>query len=671
MNINAKLTLLAVTTTAFLSACQDNPEQPSADLVLTNAYVYTVDDARTVASAVAIRGNEIISVGSAADTEPFIGDATEVRDMNGAMLMPGLHDMHIHALGTVEPDMCDLRSQSLSLEEMVPVLKDCISTYEIAPGEWLIVLQWAFSGGNQPSDALPNIRAALDAVSSEHPIFLWGNDGHHGAANSLAFSMAIDPDGQSIEINAETLQNEYEFFRPMIAVDAQGEPSGGINEDARLLVRSNFLGDMLSMSGDLDATMPRVAAQMAANGITSLQDAIVTPETLAAYGALENSGKMTFRLRAAMVEPESEKIDDIDAHLEMLSTLREQYESSELISANAVKLFADAVLEGNPLTNPPTLPVAELIGGFKQPIFSGSLEEGSFDIAGYVDPERESCQNVQAEPKAFSSAERVDAFLSEFGFYPQQCIPQSGILEHEEAFIRAYIRKATEAGFHVHVHALADRGVRVAVDEFAKVKNIADRNGTSQSLAHVQLAHPDDQKRIGELGISVVFTFVWATPGIEYDMMVVPFIEEVDGVADLYDPDSYYMQNVYPARAIQEYGGILVNGSDAPVSNRNPVPFSSLQQAITRSNGDVVLNENQRVDVHSAIAAFTINGAKLFGHEDKLGSIEVGKTADIIALSQNIVELADQGRAQEIADTAVVMTVFDGRVVYEGGATVD
>jgi predicted amidohydrolase YtcJ len=665
MNNNGKILLFAILAMVFVVACESENNYPQADLVLTNAYVYTVDEAKTVAETVAIRGNEIIYVGNATGSQSFIGESTEVRDMNGAMLMPGLHDMHIHALGTVEPDMCDLKSESISLEEMVPVLKNCIAEYEIADGEWLIVLQWSFSGGNQPSDALPNIRAALDAVSTEHPIFLWGDDGHHAAANSLAFSMAMNADGQNIEINSTTLRTEYADYRPMIAVDASGSPTGGLSEDARLLLRSNGLADMLGMSSGLDETMPRVAAKMAASGITSLQDAIVTPETLGAYGELERSGKMTFRLRAAMVEPESEQIESIDAHLALLTQLRDQYDTSELISANAVKLFADAVLEGNPLTNPPTLPVAEMLGGFKQPIFSGSIEDGSFDVAGYVDPERETCQNVQADPDSFSGTERVDAFLSEFGFYPQQCIPQRGILEHEEAFIRAYIRKATEAGFHVHVHALADKGVRVAVDELGKVKNIADRNGTTQSLAHVQIAHPDDQKRIGELGISVVFTFVWATPGLEYDMMVVPFIEEVDGIADLYDPDSYYMQNVYPARSIQEYGGVLVNGSDAPVGNRNPMPFSSLQQAITRSNGGVILNEDQRVDVHSAIAAFTINGAKLFGHDDKLGSIEVGKTADLIVLNQNIVELANEGRSEEIANTAVLLTVFNGQVVYE------
>lgn len=665
MKYYASITIALLATMLLLPGCENSENIGDADLVLTNAYIYTVDDAKSIAEAIAIRGNEIIFVGSAADAAHFIGADTEVRDMHGAMVMPGLHDMHIHALGTVEPDMCDLKSQSLSLEEIVPVLRDCINEYEVAEGEWLIALQWSFSGGNQPSAGLPNIRAALDAVSTEHPIFLWGDDGHHGAANTLAFSMATNTDGENVEINAESLKSDYAFFQPMIAVDSQGKPAGGINEDARMLVRPNFLGDMLSMGGDLSATMPRVAAKMAASGITSLQDAIVTPETLEAYGQLEKSGKMTFRLRAAMVEPESEDIDQIDAHLAMLTELRNKYEASELISANAVKLFADAVLEGNPLTSPPTLPVAEMIGGFRQPIFGGSIEDGSFNIIGYVDPDRDTCKAVQADPEAFNGVDRIEAFVAEFGFYPKQCIPQRGILEHDETFIRAYIRKATEAGFHVHVHALADKGVRIAVDELGKVKAIADRNGTTQSLAHVQIAHPDDQKRIGDLGISVVFTFVWATPGLEYDMMVVPFIEEVDGIGDLYNPDSYYFQNVYPARTIQEFGGILVNGSDAPVSSRDPRPFASLQQAVYRGNGEMILNEDQRVDIHSAIAAFTINGARLFGHDARLGSIEVGKTADIIAISQNIVELADNGRPFEISNTEVMLTVFDGRVVFE------
>ena len=653
----------------LVSGC-GGPEEPAepADLVLTNAWVYTADSDRNIADAVAIRGNTIAYVGDAHGISRLIGEQTEVRDMGGAMLMPGIHDMHIHALGIVEPDMCDLGSQAYSLEGLVPVLRQCLEDFDIAPGEWLVVLQWAFSNGNQPSEELPHIRAALDAVSSEHPIFLYGDDGHHGAANSLALAMASDDEGRNVPVNAATLEAEYAAYRPMIAVDARGEPTGGVNEDARMLIREAWFEDMLGMSGDLDATLSQVAVKLAANGITTIQDAIVTPESLAAYGRLEERGEITFRFRAAMVEPPTEEIDAIDAHLEKLQALRDRYAAYDYVSADGVKLFADAVLEGNPLTSPPTMPVAAVLDGFRQPIFAGSVDDGTFDVAGYVDTGRDVCRRVQSSPDDWKDAARIESFVAEYGFYPQQCMEKSGVLEHEEAFIRAYIRKATEAGFHVHVHALADKGVRIAVDELGKVKAIADANGTTQSLAHVQIAHPDDQARIGELGISVVFTFVWATPGVAYDMMVIPFIDEVSGIAGLYDPDGYYMQNVYPAKSIEDHGGNVVHGSDAPVGGRDPIPFVSLQQAVYRSDGETVYNAGQRLDIHSAIAAFTTNGAKLFGHDDVVGSLEVGKRADLIALDRNIVELAETGRVSEIGETGVTLTVFDGRIVHDVAA---
>jgi predicted amidohydrolase YtcJ len=205
----------------------------------------------------------------------------------------------------------------------------------------------------------------------------------------------------------------------------------------------------------------------------------------------------------------------------------------------------------------------------------------------------------------------------------------------------------------------------VVVDEFAKVKDLADQSGLTQSLAHVQLVHPDDQKRIGELGISSVFTFVWTAGGMEYEMMVAPFIDQLDGVEDLYNPDHYYMQNVYPAKSMQDFGGVIVNGSDAPVGSRNPMPLVSLQHAITRGNDGVALNPKESIDIHSAIAAFTINGAKLFGHEEQVGSIQAGKIADIIVLNQNIIALADAGHPERIGETQVTMTVFDGKIVFE------
>jgi hypothetical protein len=274
---------------------------------------------------------------------------------------------------------------------------------------------------------------------------------------------------------------------------------------------------------------------------------------------------------------------------------------------------------------------------------------------------------VQHNPEAYATNDVIAAFADENGFFPPQCIPYAGILEHPEEFIRSYIRKATEAGFHVHVHALADKAVRIVVDEFAQVKELADSQGLTQSIAHAQLVHPDDQKRIGELGVYMVMTQVWSDSGIEYEMTVAPFIDEVQGVADLYNPEHYYMQNVYPSNSILEYGGTLVHGSDAPVGTRKPIPLVNLQMAVTRGS-EVALNPKEAIDVHQAIAALTINGARLFKHQDRLGSIEVGKIADLVVLDQNIVALAENDEAGRISETQVLLTVFNGKVVFESGA---
>jgi len=108
-----------------------------------------------------------------------------------------------------------------------------------------------------------------------------------------------------------------------------------------------------------------------------------------------------------------------------------------------------------------------------------------------------------------------------------------------------------------------------------------------------------------------------------------------------------------------------VHGSDAPVGTRDPIPMLNLGAALTRGSGDTVLNANERLNIHEAIAAFTINGARLFGHEERLGSIETGKIADLVVLDQNVVELAESGQAEKIGETKAIMTLFDGNIIFD------
>ena len=287
------------------------------------------------------------------------------------------------------------------------------------------------------------------------------------------------------------------------------------------------------------------------------------------------------------------------------------------------------------------------------------------DVWGYVDLESDVCIEYRSHPLVYANAEAKQRFKSEHGHIPQQCEQNYGVLEHSEEFIHAFIREMEAAEFAVHAHAIGDRAVRVAIDAFEASRAANGEPLHAQSIAHAQLVHPDDQQRIADLGIYMAFTYAWIGPATEYDMSVNPFIDEVAGVEDLYNPNHYVIQNTYPVGAILEMGGNLVAGSDAPVETRDPRPFVNIQQAVTRASETGTFNADHRIDIHDAIAAYTINGAKLFGHDPRLGSIEVGKKADLIAIDRNLIELAEADRADEIGNTRVTLTIFDGKVIHE------
>jgi predicted amidohydrolase YtcJ len=166
--------------------------------------------------------------------------------------------------------------------------------------------------------------------------------------------------------------------------------------------------------------------------------------------------------------------------------------------------------------------------------------------------------------------------------------------------------------------------------------------------------------------VPAVFTFAWAATDAGYELTVAPFIDRVAGPEDLHDPAHYYYRNAYPAKAIESFGGILVGGSDAPVDVRDPRPFVNIEQAVTRAGEDgQVLNPDQAIDIASAIAAYTVNGARALNQSGLTGSIAVGKRADMIVLDRNLIELAETGRAAEISETNVLLTLLDGAVVHD------
>ena len=584
-------------------------------------------------------------------------------------MLPGLHDMHVHATGLAEPSLCNLEGEVKPMEELVPFLKACIERDQIPAGEWLMVVGWA--SGNEPSDRYKNMRMALDAVSDTRPIVLWSS--HSAAFNSAAFAQARDLEGNVVGMNSITLPTVYADYREMVSVDETGEPTGKVVEDARDFIRDTVFEDLMGLNEREDYAMPAVARILAQSGITSIQDPMSVARTLEMYDWFEKSGAMSFRVRAhfygqphaSVYSRDPDIMARIPEHVAHFSELRKKYRDSEFIQANGVKFFMDGGLYGapRPFPEPSTLPITGILGEFKQPIFS-ARGDGSLELAGYVDLDSEVCKAVRDNFAAYQDAERASRFAEEHGYHPAQCVKTNGQLGHNADYVNEYVRQMTEAGFHVHVHSESDLATRVLTDAFEVNKDTADKMGVTQTIAHAMLVHPDEVQRLGKLGVYISTTYNWMLPYPD-NIAVVPFFEELDSLEDIFNPELYFIKNVFPVKSLQDAGSPLAWGSDAPQGIRDPMPFVNMQAALTRELDGQVLNAKERLDIHQIIASFTIEGARLMGHDDRLGSIEAGKIADLVVLDQNVVELAQQNQAHRVGETLVDLTLFNGKVIYD------
>lgn len=640
-----------------------------ADLVLTDARIYTADRARSMAEALAVRDGRIVYVGKIAGAQAFIGPATKVAHLGGRLVLPGLIDSHVHADEMVRLDVCDLKNEPKSLAEITAFVQECIRRYKITDGDWVVARHWNYSYGNAPDESHPTLRAALDLASPRSPVHLDGDDGHHSAFNSLALARARNAAGVTIGYSRASLRGELQRYSRLVGVDVAGEPNGTINDDGRnpIDVPSTFSLDLSILMKDPG----RITALLNSSGITGILDPRVSPEALPLYDALERGGKLTMRAHVALYfDPDStqtaEGQPDWDRMVSTAVALRERYAHDPLIRADTVKIFADGDMEGNPRAVPPTLPQVAALRPYLQPIFKAGAD-GRLTVTGYVDTASALCAEVRARPEKYDTPAGATAFLTEHGYHPGQCVISSGQLQDDRAVILELVRRFHLAGFAVHIHTIGDVAVRTAIDAIEAAR-AADGIATQHdALAHVQLADPVDVARIGRDHLFVAFTYAWATTEPEYDLSVIPFIDKVTGNdhAALHPTDGYYENNAYPARSVKAAGATLIAGSDAPVDTDDPRPFVNMAVAVTRrAPGLPALNPRQSIAIRDVLDAYTINGARYLNIDHDAGSIEPGKSADLIVVDQDILALADRGKADDIAKTRVLSTWFMGRRVY-------
>ena len=217
--------------------------------------------------------------------------------------------------------------------------------------------------------------------------------------------------------------------------------------------------------------------------------------------------------------------------------------------------------------------------------------------------------------------------------------------------LKRFSTMALQRGFSLHVHAIGDGAVHEVLDAFAYARAAVPDSPARLSMAHLQLIEPADYARFAELDVLASLQLLWAQPD-EYS---------VDAVRPYIGDERH--QRLYPAASLRNAGATIAGGSDWNVSTFNP--FAAMAVGRGRTNLDHPeagsLNANEALSLTDLLQAYTHNAAILMGQQQQIGQLKVGMNADLIVLSS---PLDESSSAADIAATQVVLTVFQGRVVY-------
>ena len=284
--LNRKLSALAACLT--LVACSNGDVTEYADLVIRDARVWTGDDAMPWAEAVASRGERIIAVGSNADIESLIGDATEVVSIPGSMLVPGFIDTHVHFIsGGAGLASVQLRDAATP-EEFAARIDAFAET--VAPGDWIMYGDWDHEmwGGELPR------RDWIDAVTPDNPVWVSRLDGHMALANSLALELAgVDADTPDVD-GGEIVRYD------------DGRPTGILKDNAMALVGTAIpAASMRQLDREASAAMRHVAG----NGVTTVHD-MAGWQSLATYRRAHGRGDMITRIYSVVPLRDWERLRD-------------------------------------------------------------------------------------------------------------------------------------------------------------------------------------------------------------------------------------------------------------------------------------------------------------------------------------------------------------------------
>lgn len=548
--------------TMILSACGGG--RSNADLIFINGIMYTADEARPTAEAVAVAGNKILAVGSTDEIEQYADAGTRVIDLAGKTMVPGFNDSHYHFMGVGRREFHLNLDGVKSLQEFLDRVQ--AEAARKSAGEWVTGRGWIEE--DWPSKRFPT-RHDLDSVAPEHPVFLNRADGHAAVVNSRTLEMAgitketPDPQGGQILRDPDT-----------------GEATGMLLDRAMDLVRRHIPPD--TSEAQLREYAKKANDVAIAYGLTQVHDMGTNWRTVNLWKDMYEKGELKIRMQAYIRGPG----DDANRLLE---------------DGAQIGLFDHRLT----------------VRGIK------ITQDGALGSRG--------------------------AALLE----PYSDANTSGFLIFEDEEIYPTIKRATEHGIQMAIHAIGDRANRNVLDLYERAFNEVppDQRAIAEPrfrIEHAQIVHPDDMPRFCEMG-------------------VIPSLQPSHAIGDLHFAVRRLglerMDRGYAWRTLIDLGCFIPGGSDAPVEEGNPM--IEFYAACVRRDTTGFSAEGWRPELkmtrEEALKSLTIWGAQAVFEEDLRGSITPGKLADLVVLDRDLMTEPED----RLFDIKVLMTVIGGEVLYE------
>ncbi len=556
--------LLAMTTGCAAAAplLEDELVIQAADLVLRNGTIYTVNDSQPAAAAVAVKDGVIIFVGDDSAVDAHVGAATRVIDLDGRLVLPGLHDSHLHALesGSIVGGTCLLPNDG-DPETFIPLLQEC------APNQ--IGTDWVLGAGHSIFSLLEAERTPLEILDEaipDKPAAMLEETSHSLWVNSRALAAAgitpetPNPPGGVIDVDPDTGKLTG------ILIDNAG------NRVMDIALASTPELDELAYEGLLESL-----DELARNGITSIADARAYWQRghLAVWQRAEREDELSVRtILGLWAYPH---LDD-DAQIQQLRALYSS-DPQRLLRVSQVKMYGDGII----------------------PNGTAALLEPYDWTPGFTD--------------------------------------NRGLNYFDETRLTKYVTELEKVGFDLHIHTIGDRAVRESLNA---VETAIGTNGGGidrrHRLTHVELVHPDDVGRFSALGVIADFQVAGEFTDPAHRTETAKF------VGDRAD-------DAVPVRTIYDTGAVITLSSDWDVSSLNP--FNGMQRSLMREHQSLP-------NLDAAVRAYTLDAAYLLRQEDRVGSIEVGKLADMIVVDQNIFEIPQA----QIGQTKVLLTLLEGEEIF-------